>query len=60
MNYNDEWSGLADFFANMIEKYVGQMNLEELPGSDRYYKLKEMQDMYRRYMRLSAKARKTA
>ncbi len=60
MNYNDEWSGLAGFLANMIEKYVGQMKLEELPDPDKYYKLKEMQSMYRRYMRLSAKARKTA
>ena len=60
MNYNDEWSGLADFLANMIEKYVGQMKLEELPDPYKYYKLKEMQSMYRRYMRLSAKARKTA
>lgn len=60
MNYNDEWSGLADFLANMIEKYAGQMDLDELPDPDKYYKSKQMQEMYRKYMRLSAMQRKSA
>ena len=44
MYENDVWSGLADFLANMIEKYAGEMDL----------------DVYRRYMRLSAEARQAA
>ena len=60
LRYNDEWSGLADFLANMIEKYAGQMDLDELPDPDRYYRNKQMLEMYRKYMRLSARARKTA
>ena len=60
LRYKDEWSGLADFLANMIEKYAGQMDLDELPDPDRYYRNKQMLEMYRKYMRLSARARKTA
>lgn len=60
MNYNDEWSGLADFLANMIEKYAGQMDLDELPDPDKYYRSKQIQEMYRNYMRLSAMRRKSA
>ena len=46
--------------ANMIEKYAGQMDLDELPDPDRYYRSKQMLEMYREYMRLSARTRKTA
>ena len=60
LRYNDEWSGLADFLANMIEKYAGQMGLDELPDPDRYYRNKQMLEMYRKYMQLSARARKIA
>ena len=31
MYENDVWSGLADFLANMIEKYAGEMDLDALP-----------------------------
>lgn len=27
----DEWSGLADFLANMIEKYVVELDIDALP-----------------------------
>ncbi len=27
----DEWSGLADFLANMIEKYAVELDLDALP-----------------------------
>ena len=60
LRYNDEWSGLADFPANMIEKYAGQMDLDELPDPDRYYRNNQVREMYQKYMRLSARARKTA
>lgn len=60
MYLNDEWSGLADFLANMIEKYAGQMDLDSLPDPDQYYKLKQIRKMYQTYMRLSAQARKAA
>ena len=31
-NYQrDEWSGFADLFANLIEKYVVVLNLDNLP-----------------------------
>ena len=30
MYENDVWSGLADFLANMIEKYAGEMDLDAL------------------------------
>lgn len=58
LNTNDEWSGLADFLANMIEKYAGELELEELPDPDRYYRNKQMLEMYRKYMRLSIRTRK--
>ena len=60
MYVNDEWSGLADFLANMMEKYTGQMDLDSLPDPDQNYKLEQIREMYQRYMRLSAKARKAA
>ena len=60
MYVNDEWSGLADFLANMMEKYAGQMDLDSLPDPDQNYKLEQIREMYQRYMRLSAKARKAA
>ena len=60
LRYNDEWSGLANFLANMIEKYAGQMDLDELPDPDRYYRNNQVREMYQKYMRLSARARKTA
>ncbi len=27
----DEWSGLADMLANLIEKYVSELDIEKLP-----------------------------
>ena len=27
----DEWSGLADFLANMIEKYAEELDIDALP-----------------------------
>ncbi len=60
MPWNDEWSGLADFLANMIEKYAGEMDLDTLTDPDQHYKLERIREMYQRYMQLSAKARKAA
>ena len=60
MYENDVWSGLADFLANMIEKYAGQMDLDCLPDPDQHYKLKTLQEMYRRFMQLKTQARKAA
>lgn len=54
---NDEWSGLADFLTNMIEKYAGQIDLDELSDPDRYYRNEQIREMYGRYARLSARAR---
>lgn len=42
MPWNDEWSGLADFLANMIEKYAGEMDLDTLPDPDNYFKMKRI------------------
>ena len=60
MPWNGEWSGLADFLANMIEKYAGEMDLDTLPDPDNYYKMKRIKEMYLKYMRLSAQARRAA
>ena len=60
MPWNDEWNGLADFLANMIEKYAGEMDLDTLTDPDQHYKLERIREMYQRYMQLSAKARKAA
>ena len=59
MYVKDEWSGLADFLTNMIEKYIGQMDLDSLPDPNRYYRLKQIEEMYREYLRLSLKWYKT-
>ena len=56
----DVWSGLTDFLANMIEKYAWQMNLDALPDPRQQSRLKGIEEMYRRYMRLSAEARQAA
>ena len=60
MYETDVWSGLADFLANMIEKYAGQMDLDALPDPIQKSRLKCIEEMYRRYMRLSAEARQAA
>ena len=57
MNYNDEWNGMADFLAGIIEKYAEKMDLDNLPDPDKYYKMKQIKEMYTRYMRLSARKR---
>lgn len=57
MNMNDEWNGLADFLTGIIEKYAGEMDLDNLPDPNKYYKMKEIKEMYTRYMRLSPKKR---
>ena len=57
MNYNDEWNGMADFLAGIIAKYAEKMDLDNLPDPDKYYKRKQMESMYRQYMKLSAKKR---
>ncbi|MBR3243795.1 MAG: hypothetical protein IKF90_14055 [Parasporobacterium sp.] len=60
MPLNDEWSGLADFLANMIEKYAGEMDLDSIPDPRQQNKLKTIEEMYRKYMQLSAQARRAA
>ena len=30
----DEWSGLADLLANMIEKYAGDLDMDNLPDPE--------------------------
>ena len=60
MYETDVWSGLADFLANMIEKYAGQMDLDALPDPRWKSRLKDIEEMYRKYMRLSAEARQAA
>ena len=56
----DVWSGLADFLANMIEKYAGQMDLDALPDPRQQSRLKGIEEMDRKYRRLSAEARQAA
>ena len=60
MYETDVWSSLADFLANMIEKYAGQMDLDALPDPRQQSRLKGIEEVYRRYMRLSAEARQAA
>ena len=60
MYETDVWSGLADFLANMIEKYAGQMDLDTLPDPRQKSRLKCIEEMYRRYMRLSSEGRQAA
>ena len=49
-----------EWVALMIEKYAGEMDLDTLPDLDNYFKMKRIKEMYRKYMRLSALARKAA
>ncbi|MCI6996385.1 MAG: hypothetical protein MR936_06215 [Eubacterium sp.] len=60
VNINDDWNGLADFLAGVIEKYVEKLDLDCLPDPDKYYRNKQLEEIYRRYMRLSTKARSVA
>lgn len=34
MPIRDEWSGLADFLANMIEKYADVLDIDNLPNPE--------------------------
>lgn len=49
---DDEWNGLADLLANLIEKYACEMDLDALPDPDRHYKTKQIGEMYKRFMQL--------
>ena len=33
----DEWCGLSDFLANMIEKYAALLDIDNLPEPPKYY-----------------------
>ena len=50
MYENDVWSGLADFLANMIEKYAGEMDLDALPDPRQQSRLKGIEEVYRRHI----------
>ncbi len=60
MYETDVWSGLAEFLANMVEKYAGQMDLDSLQDPRQQSRLKSIEKMYRKYMRLSAQVRQAA
>lgn len=57
MREYDEWSGLADFLANMVEKYVCEMDLDLLPDPDRHYKTKRIFEQYKNFMELRSQMR---
>jgi len=44
----------------MIEKYAGEMDLDALPDPRQQSRLKGIEEVYRRYMRLSAETRQAA
>lgn len=37
MGNKDEWSGLADLLANLIEKYATVLDLDNLPEPPSYF-----------------------
>ena len=57
MSMNDEWSGLADLLAGVIEKSACEMNLDSLPDPDKYYKTKRIKEQYKRFMELRRQMR---
>lgn len=57
MNMYDEWSGLADFLAGVIEKYACEMELDSLPDPDRHYKAKRIFEQYKHFMELRSQKR---
>lgn len=57
MSMNDEWSGLADLLAGVIEKYACEMDLDSLPDPDQHYKTKKIKEQYRRFMGLRRQMR---
>ena len=57
MSMNDEWNGLADLLAGVIEKYACEMNLDSLPDPDQHYKTKKIKEQYRRFMELRRQMR---
>lgn len=40
-----------------LKSMAEKMELDNLPDPDKYYKMKQIKEMYTRYMRLSAKKR---
>ena len=48
----DQWSGLADFLARMIEKYGDNLGLDDLPTPDFVYYFFKKAEVYKKYVEL--------
>lgn len=56
----DEWSGFAEFLGNMIAKYADAIDFDSLPDPDIYLQNREIQKLYRAYMKQQSNVRKRA
>lgn len=54
----DEWSGFAEFLGNMIAKYADAIDFDSLPDPDIYLQNREIQKLYRVYMKRKIDMRK--
>ncbi len=50
----DQWSGLADFLARMIEKYGDNLGLDDLPTPEYVYYFFKRAEVYTKYAELIA------
>lgn len=48
----DQWSGLADFLARMIEKYGENLGLDDLPTPEFVYYFFKKAEVYKKYVEL--------
>ncbi|MBR3081801.1 MAG: hypothetical protein IKH06_02980 [Clostridiales bacterium] len=48
----DQWSGLADFLARMIEKYGDNLGLDDLPTPEFVYYFFKKAEVYKKYVEL--------
>lgn len=42
----DAWSDLANFIGEMVAKYADAMELDQLPDSDNYLRMKRIKQLY--------------
>ena len=48
----DAWSDLANFIGEMVAKYADAMELDQLPNSDCYLRIKRIKQLYKELYKL--------
>ena len=49
---NDSWALFADFLAELIARHAEELDIDSWPDPKKVIALQELQDLYRRFMKL--------